>query len=278
MIRLTAFEVASVRILASGLVLLPVALRAFQTFPRKKIAYAFLSGILGSLLPAYLFCYAEVKVDSALAGTLNSLTPIFVIIAGVSFFKQVISRNKVLGILVAFAGSALLLLGKKTSGTFSNLPEVGLIVIATVMYGFNVNLVHRHLKEFPAIKVVSIALALCSVPALVVLLASGFFQQEFGYSTWYSFSAAAVLGIFGTSIASILFYKLINRAGVVFASMVTYGIPFVANFWGLVLGEQIGWIDVLCLIIILAGVYVANRPAKVAELSVHGRSRAGRKN
>ena len=267
LLKLTAFEVASIRIVASGLVLLPVALRAFREIPKNKIIYAFLSGVLGSLLPAYLFCLAEVKVDSALAGTLNSLTPIFVIVAGVSFFKQVISKQKIIGILIAFAGSALLLLSKKTVEGFQHLPEVSMIVVATIMYGVNVNMVHRHLKQYPAIQVVSIALVLCSIPALIVLFAGKFHHHTFNNAVAYSIGAAAVLGIFGTSLASILFYKLINRAGVVFASMVTYGIPFVASFWGLVYGEQIGWIDVICMIIILAGVYVANRTGRVVKVA-----------
>ncbi len=257
-----AFEVASIRIVASGLVLLPVAARAFREIPSGKIVYAFLSGLLGSLFPAYLFCLAEVKIDSALAGTLNSLTPIFVIVAGVTFFHQVISGRKIAGILIAFGGSALLLFSKKTVEGFQHLPEVCMIVIATIMYGINVNLVHRHLRQYQAIKVVSIALVLCSIPAIAVLLAGRFHEHEFNSAAAYSIGAAAVLGIFGTSIASILFYKLINRAGIVFASMVTYGIPFVANFWGIIYGEHIGWMDIICMIIILIGVYVANRTGK----------------
>ena len=63
----------------------------------------------------------------------------------------------------------------------------------------------------------------------------------------------------GTAVASIIFYMLVKRAGAVFASMVTYGIPFVAILWGLIYQEEVGWKQVLCLMIILAGVYVANR-------------------
>ena len=259
MLKLTAFDVASIRIVASGLVMLPIAFTAFREFPVRKIGYAFLSGVLGSLLPAYLFCLAEEKIDSALAGTLNSLTPIFVIIAGVTLFRQIISWQKIFGILIAFTGSALLLVSKQSFEGFQHGRQVGMIVIATMMYGVNVNMVHRHLKEFPAIRVVSIALVLCAVPALLVLISGRFFQYDFNAAVGYSVGAAAVLGIFGTSIASILFYKLINRAGVVFSSMVTYGIPFIANFWGLVYGEEIGWMDLVCLMVILAGVYVANR-------------------
>jgi drug/metabolite transporter (DMT)-like permease len=68
-----------------------------------------------------------------------------------------------------------------------------------------------------------------------------------------------LLGTLGTSIANILFYVLIKKAGAVFSSMVTYGIPFVAIFWGVIYHEKTGWIQVLGLSVILTGVYIANR-------------------
>jgi drug/metabolite transporter (DMT)-like permease len=77
-----------------------------------------------------------------------------------------------------------------------------------------------------------------------------------------STAAAAVLGVFGTAIASVIFYMLVKRAGAVFASMVTYGIPVVAILWGIIYHEQVGWKQIACLAIILFGVYFANRTIK----------------
>ena len=73
--------------------------------------------------------------------------------------------------------------------------------------------------------------------------------------------ASMVLGIGGTAIATVLFYMLVKRAGAIFASMVTYGIPFVAIGWGIYFGEKFGWIQVGCLLVILLGVYWANKKA-----------------
>jgi len=260
LVALTAFQVASLRIISSGLVLFPVAYRSFKQIPGNKIFYTFMSGVLGSLLPAYLFCVAEQGIDSALAGVLNSLTPIFVIIIGALFFQSKTSTNKVIGILVAFAGSFLLFLSQPNFSEHNNAFYVLLIVIATIMYGINVNMVSRHLKNIPSLQIASLALSLNAIPALVVLYFTGYFKLDFSdhailFSTGFSF----VLGIFGTAIASIIFYMLIKRAGAVFSSMVTYGIPFVAIMWGIIYGEKIGWKQVICLLIILTGVYVANR-------------------
>jgi drug/metabolite transporter (DMT)-like permease len=71
--------------------------------------------------------------------------------------------------------------------------------------------------------------------------------------------AAATLGIMGTGVASVLFYSLVSKAGPVFASTVTYGIPFVAIGWGLIYGEQISLIQVTGMCVILIGVRLANK-------------------
>lgn len=264
LVHLTAYQVASLRIISSGLVLLPVAYKSYRQIPRNKIFYTFMSGALGSLLPAYLFCIAEERVDSALAGVLNSLTPIFVIIVGALFFQAKTSANKILGILIAFTGSILLFLSQPNFSSNSNISDVLLIVLATIMYGININLVRRHLSEIPSLQIASLALFLNAIPALVVLIFTGYFQHDLldrgiMFSTGYSF----VLGICGTAIASVLFYIMIKRAGAVFASMVTYAIPIVAIGWGMVYGEKIGWKQLLSLVIILVGVWVANRKRDV---------------
>jgi drug/metabolite transporter (DMT)-like permease len=104
-----------------------------------------------------------------------------------------------------------------------------------------------------------VALTLNAVPALIILAATGYFKLPLteGGVLW-STGAAAILGIMGTAVASIIFYMLVKRAGAVFASMVTYGIPVVAIIWGVIYKEDVGIKQVLCLVLILAGVYVAN--------------------
>lgn len=257
---INAFQVASIRIISSGIVLLPVTYKSFKQIPANKIFITFMSGVLGSLLPAYLFCIAEQGIDSALAGVLNSLTPIFVIIIGALFFKAKTSASKVIGIMIAFLGSMLLFFSQPNFRENSHTFYVLLVVLATIMYGINVNMVHRYLNHIPSIHIAALALSLNAIPAGIVLYFTGYFQldltnQGILFSTGYS----VILGVFGTAIASVIFYMLIKRAGVVFSSMVTYGIPFVAIMWGIIYGEKIGWKQIISLVIILAGVYVANK-------------------
>ena len=260
LLHLSAFQLASLRIIFSGIVLLPAAVKHFNKIPKNKLLIIFMSGVLGSLLPAYLFCVAELGIDGALAGTLNSLTPIFVIIAGALFFSSKTSANKILGICIAFTGSLLLLISKGHLHESQNLMYVSFVVLATICYGINVNMVHKYLQQIGSLQIASVALSLNAIPALIVLYFTGYFSLPLTDSgILYSTGHAALLGIFATAIASVIFYVLVKRAGAVFASMVTYGIPIIANFWGMIYGEEVGLKQFGCLLLILTGVYLANR-------------------
>lgn len=257
--QLSAWQVASVRIFVSGLVLLPIAFKNFRKIPTSKIGLVFLSGALGSLLPAYLFCLAEQKIDSGLAGALNAMTPVLTIVSGVLFFQLKTERRKAIGVFIALLGSTLLFLSKYGLTFSLEYVYVAYIFTATLCYGINVNLVQRHLQGMQSLDIVSMALSLCAIPALILLIYTGFFGLDFSSRPiLMSVGYAVILGIVGTAIASILFYQLIKTAGSVFASMVTYGIPFVALGWGMFDGEIVGWLQFLGLAVILGGVYLAN--------------------
>ena len=260
---LSPYNVASIRIISSGIVLLPITVRHIRTIPVSKLGLVFLSGVLGSLLPAYLFCAAETKINSALAGMLNSLTPIFAIVCGALFFTSKVPAAKVAGIVIAFAGSILLLFSQGFKEN-SNILYMCFAIIATILYGININMVHKYLGNIRSLAIASVALSLCAIPATAVLFISGFFQLPATSSKYVnSVVASVVLGIAGTAVATILFYILVKRAGVIFSSMVTYGIPFIAILWGFVAHENITWKELASLAIILAGVYIANRSSKV---------------
>lgn len=233
-------------------------------FSAWQLLLIFLSGSLGNLIPAYLFCFAEQRIDSALAATLNSLTPIFVIITGAVFFKVTTSINKVIGIAFAFSGSVLLLFSKNDLQQSQNLLYALLVVLATLFYGFNVNLVSKKLLHIPSLQIAAIGLFLNSIVALIVLIATGYFQLPLiQHNYLVGTLASCTLGIAGTAIATVWFYILVKSAGSVFASMVTYGIPFVAIGWGIYYDESFGWMQAVCLLIILGGVYYANKRKKI---------------
>lgn len=262
--KLNAWQVAAIRLLSAGVILLPFVWKVMQRIPKEKISFIILSGFLGSFFPAFLFCLAETKLDSSFAGTLNSLTPIFVLIVGASFFQLKVNQRQVLGILISFTGSILLFLSK--SGKTGDLMYIGFIVLATFLYGLNVNMVSRKLKEVASFDIAVLAFSFLTIPSLIILLVFQTHQLNLSDNqTLWSVLASAGLGIAGTTVASILFYILLKRAGGVFASTVTYGIPFVAIGWGLVYKEKITLAVVLSLLLILLGILITNLKEKKAN-------------
>lgn len=262
---LSAYQVASIRILSAGLVLLPFVKKAWQSIPRAQVGRVMLSGLIGSFFPAFLFCMAETKIDSALAGILNALTPLFTLLVGILFFQLKARVLQILGTLIGFLGLTLLMVSG-TGFQWGNIGYSMLVILATLFYGLNVNMVGRHMKGIGALDIASLAFVMLIPPSALILAYSGFFQMPLlNKSVLLSIATAGVLGIVGTAIASIIFYMLVKRAGPVFASMVTYGIPFVAVFWGIFRNEQINGRQLFCLLIILVGVYLVNKPQKKAD-------------
>ena len=256
---LNAYQVASLRMLSGGLVLLPLVFKIWRKYDLQQKKYILASGLLGSFFPAYLFCIAETRIDSALAGFLNSLTPILTMIIGGWMFKSVFTRNKWFGVSIGLIGMAMLLIPERSNSALNLLFSM-FVLLATVCYALNANLVAAKLKAIVPVDIASLAFGMLVPPSLIILFATGFFSLPL-YKTEYLYSvgASVVLGVFGTAIASILFYVLLKKAGALFASMVTYGIPFIALIWGLVANETIYTLQVIGLCIILAGVYLARK-------------------
>jgi drug/metabolite transporter (DMT)-like permease len=262
-----AYAVAGLRMLAGGAVLLPLAIKAFKRIKGKKMWYTIASGYLGSFFPAILFCLAETKLDPSFAGMLNSTTPIFVLLVAISFFGAKIPWQKSLGIIIGLVGSAVLIwayfakqLSANPNYNPGNLYYVGFVLLATLFYGINVNMVSKGLSEVSSNDIAAVALTSLIPPAIAILIFCGYFNLDFSNSTvLYATGCSAVLGAVGTSLASILFYVLVKKAGFVFASLVTYGIPFVAVLVSyLKYNDHITWLQTVALGILLGGVYLAN--------------------
>ena len=258
-VQLSPYQVASLRMVFSGLVLLPFGLKALQQIPKNKLGLVILSGIIGNFIPAYLFCIAETKIDSALAGILNSLTPLFTIIVGMLVFKISIDSKKIGGILLGLVGLCISVVAGKTLH-FENISFSIFIILATICYGFNVNMVGKHMQNISAINIASLAFSFSIIPGMVILYTTGYFSYDFTNPALLNATlASGTLGVINTSIASILFYVLVKRAGILFASTVTYAIPFVSLAMGLLYNEAIHPMRLLGLAIILCGVYIVNK-------------------
>ncbi|WP_073081736.1 DMT family transporter [Chitinophaga jiangningensis] len=256
------YQVASLRLVAAGVALLPFLPKALKATPIRKLPVIILSGLLGNGIPAFLFCLAETRIDSSLAGILNSLTPLMALITGFLIFKVPVKKEQLTGVCVGLLG-VVLLFSSKGVATDKYWYYGLLVIVATVSYGANISLVGHHLKGFGSLQLGSIAMFFCGLFTLPILLYTDFFPQFAGaHAPWRSLGAGLVLGVMGTGVAAVLFYLLIRRAGGMAASMVTYALPIVAMGWGFLAHEPITWMQVACMFIILFGVYLVNKAKK----------------
>jgi len=264
---LLASQIAALRIFAAGLVFVPLAIFHIRHVPRKKIGVVILSAVFGNLLPAFFFAAAMQKIDGSLGGILNALTPISVVITGISLFGIKTERRKIIGVLIGFSGLILLTLSPVITGeksiSFDNAAYILLAMAGTLLYGININMVGKYMKDVHPIHAATVSLAFMTIPTLLVLWQQNFFSLDFSnHAVRGAIGWIVLLGVLGSAIATALFYALVRNAGGLFASLVTYGIPFVALGWGLYDHEVISWLRILCLLIILLGVYLANRTVK----------------
>ncbi len=258
---LSPYQLASIRIISAGLIMLPWIRTAYRAVPKKAVPALILSGFLGTLLPAYLFCIAQTKIDSSIAGILNALTPIFTLAIGMLFFNLKVGWIKWVGMLLGFAGMLVLVFGASRQINLQYIGYTFFVIIATICYGLNVNVVNQYLKDVAPLHIATIAFTALIIPNLVILASTGYFTDPnlLNGSLTRGTIAGVVLGIVSTCLASVIFYTLMKKAGPVFASMVTYGIPLVALGWGFVAGETITGLQVAGMAVILAGVRLANK-------------------
>lgn len=259
-------ELGATRVSVAALLLLPFGLRHVGRVERSRFKYLLLSGVVGTLVPAFLFAYAETKLASGLAGVLNALTVVFTLVVGALFFGQRLTRLRVVGIGLGLVGTVVLMLlggsGGEASSAGPGTAWYGLfIVLATVGYGVSVNVIKHHLHGISPVAVTALLLLLIGGPALVYLL--GFTEFLHKLTTvpgaWPAFGYIALLATLSTAVAMVLFNKLIHQSTALFASSNTYLVPIVALGWGLLDGEVINGWHLLGMGIILLSVFIINR-------------------
>ena len=260
LIGLTPEEVGSLRIVAASLFLLPAGIKRFKFVERKKMIYLVSVGFLGSLVPAFLFAIAQTQLESAITGVLNGLVPIFTILIALIFLKQKQSKAVYIGVFIGFIGTAILI----TAGEGNALQGINayalLVVLATICYASNLNVIKEKLSDLHAVTVTSGSLLLVGPIAIIYLFGFTDFWHKINYveGTGIATFYISLLGILGTAIALIIFNKVLQMKDALFASSVTYIIPVFAVMWGVLDGENLYVMHYIGMIAVGIGVYIAN--------------------
>lgn len=251
-------EAASIRLMAGAAVFLPVALTQYPKIPRDRWPFLVLITFIGMFIPAFLFTLAQQHVQSAVAGMLNALTPIFTLIFSWYLFKTSHKPIQVFGLLLGLA-SAVLLIVERSDSTLSLNIYAGLIVIATVCYGLNINIVKNYLNEVPSLALSSVSVALGGLLSFLFIFLPRHENYTMSEERWWPLAALVALGIFSTAMAQMLFYKLIKDTSAIFASSTTYTMPIVAVVWGLLDGEAFHWMHAVSIAGILTAVVLVRK-------------------
>ncbi len=174
-----SIEVGALRIFITGICLLPFALKKIKSLSKKNLWYIVLSGIVGSGIPVFLFTFAQKYISSFEASIYNALTPLFTLLIAAIFFNISINIFNIIGIIIGLAGSFLLIYQQNPNLDIANNGLYGiLLILATIMYGFNTNHVKYNLKDVDALSITSIAFSSLIIPVSVFIFNSPFFLNS----------------------------------------------------------------------------------------------------
>lgn len=215
--------------------------------------------LLQNALPWILLSWGEQYIDSALASILNGTTPLFTIIMAHFLVEgDRLNASKVLGVLLGFGGLVLLVLPSLAGGLQATTWGLLAVTGASALYGLAIIYGRRHVRGQPPLVVPAAQLGLASLfmllPALIVDR-----PWTLPAPSPAAVAALAALGLMGTGLAFIVYYRLLETANPTYVSMVTYVIPIFGVILGvLVLGERLTWYTLAGFVLILLGVMVVN--------------------
>jgi drug/metabolite transporter (DMT)-like permease len=257
LIGLSALQVGSLRIIFAAVFLFLIGLRSLPNITKHKWKYIVMTSMFGTFVPAFLFALAQTEIDSSVTSILNSLTPLNTLVLGTLVFGVSFQRRQVLGVFIGLVGSLLLVFNGAMNHPDQNYYYAILVIIASICYAINVNLIKRFLSDLSPLSITTGNFAVLLLPASLILFFTGFSEVIYIEKVQQAVLFIVVLGVVGTGIANILFFKLIQISSPVFATSVTYLIPVVAFFWGLLDNEMLTPIQFLGAFIILIGVYLS---------------------
>lgn len=261
LVSLSPYEIGSLRLTFAAVVLIPFLGKGFKEIKKKDYLILFISGIVGNVIPYFLYPIAQTNIDSATSGVLTSLTPFFALLIGVIFYKQNATKNNIIGLIIGFIGTTILIIFSSEVDALGNNVFGLFVVLATLLYGINLNLIKYHLNHLNPVTITSFSIvSILPVTFYILISETPFINHINNYESYeLEFFYVFILGFLSTSVATLIFYNLIKIKDTVFASMVTYLMPIVAIFIGIADGEIINIIQIGGMILILTGVFINSK-------------------
>ena len=219
-----------------------------------------LLGFTWIAIPFTLFPIAQQWIDSSLAGILNAAMPLFAAGIAALLLRRLPGRIHMIGLLVGFAGVILVALpswGEEKNAALG----IFLVLFATLLYGFSVNIAVPLQQAHGALPVVlraQIVAAIATVPFALFGLGDSSFE-------WSGAGAVFVLGVFGTGVALVVMASLVGRVGASRGGVAIYFIPVVAVVLGVVFrDDSVAPLAIFGMVVVLLGAFMASRREEAA--------------
>ena len=248
-------DIAIYRILI-GALFINIFVRAKENIVKADHVKIFIISFFWMALPFYMFGIAEQTITSSLAGLINGSTPIFVAFIAVVFYKLKVTKIQILYIFTGFIGVGLISLSEGI-GDISF--EIGFLyaLIASISYGIAVNMVEPLIKKYDSLIVIKIVIRYALLLSLIMLGSTASFKIP---TVEVSLIPMLILGIGGTGIAFLTYYKLLENVGRISSSFIVYMIPIFSIFFGYqFLNEITNSIQFLGIGVILSSAFLYSR-------------------
>jgi drug/metabolite transporter (DMT)-like permease len=264
LVGLSPIELGSARIVISTVFLLVLGFNSLSGLSRYHWKWLIITGFLGTFFPSFFFAFAQLRIDSSVAAILNSLTPIFTVLVGITLFATRMLARQYFGVVLGFVGSLGLVWGGAQINPNQPIGYVLLIISASMCYAINIHFLKHKLSAVSPMAMTLGNFIAILPPALIMLFFSDFFsfQKLQNPEVITSLGYVATLAFFGTAIAKVMFNRFVKIASTVFVSSVTYTLPIVALFWGTLDGEKISSFQLLSTVVIIVGVSLAHKKNK----------------
>lgn len=249
------YQVGALRVLIAGIILMPIAISKYKLFPKEHLKWLILAAFTGNFIPMFLFPIAETEVSSSIAGIINSMMPIFVIIVGALVWKFDTTKKQIIGTLISFAGVCLLAFGGDGEGGKFKLVPILLLLLATLCYAMSTTTVKSKLMGVSSTILSAFVFSfVLFFPSIISLAFTGFFSTfTFNEDNMTGLMFVGLLSVFGTGLAMTLNYRLLKVSTPLFASTVTLLMPIVAIIWGFLDGEKLSVLQFVGAAVIIGG-------------------------
>jgi drug/metabolite transporter (DMT)-like permease len=266
------WTIAFLRSVFGMIAIVTIMLILRKPFEFRKIPWGPMAvmALVNTAIPWAIIGYSETRLTSSMASVLNATTPLWTMIVGMVFFQAITKRLQWLGMGIAFIGLIVLVGVNSVSIISVDLLGFSCMMAATLCYAVGSQLSKRLLKGLSMYQI-TFGTLLC---AMIGSGSVAFLVEPISFPHLTSPTNIAVLiglGIFGSGVAYILFYFMVQKGSPEFATMVTYLVPASAIIWGYaLLNEKINWSLLMGLALILGGVFLAskNQSRKAADKQV----------